>query len=184
MQDPSHSALLIVDFQEKLFKATGSSGKVIDRLAILAQCASDLGAACCCTEHYPKGLGPTVRPLREALDSARRFEKTSFDCFGEKGFAQLLRGLHRRHLLVGGIETHICVEQTVSSALKRGYSVSVLADGCLSIDPVEKGFALARMEKTGIEVITVESMVYRWLGNSRNAHFRKYQSELMDLNRS
>ena len=175
--------LLVIDVQDKLFKVAGSPMGMARRLSVLTNCAWEMGAGIIYTEQYPQGLGATVEPLAASLKEAGapKVEKQSFDCFSAEGFASTLKDLHRVHLVIGGIESHICVEQTANRALELGYKVAVLSDGTQSIDPVQKGFALARMEKKGIEVVTVETVVYRWMGGSDHPSFKKFQKALMDL---
>ena len=64
------SQLLIVDVQEKLLAAIPEGERVVARCARLVQAARTLGIPITYSEQYPQGLGPTVEPLRAALEFA------------------------------------------------------------------------------------------------------------------
>src|SRR5688572_18668833 len=112
------SALLVVDVQEKLMPLIGM-GDVVERqcVKLIRGCAA-LGVPVLVTEQYPKGLGPTVSPVREALPAGALVEqKMKFSACVE-GVRKRLTDLGRNAVMVCGIETHVCVTQTVLDLLE------------------------------------------------------------------
>ena len=114
--DRERTALVVIDVQEAFAKAVEGFDEVAAQTAILVQGAKVLGLPVLVTEQYPRGLGDTVPKVREALGDTPRLAKTVFSAARAEGFD--LAG--RDQALVCGIETHVCVNQTVHDLLGGG----------------------------------------------------------------
>jgi nicotinamidase-related amidase len=125
------------------------------------------------TEHYPQGLGYTVDEIKEALTSYEPLIKRIFSCFGVPEFADALAATGRKRLLVTGIETHICVSQTVHDAMQYGYQVQVVADGTGTRKREDHETALARMRGEGAVITTSESLIYEVTCRADGAEFKQ-----------
>ena len=113
-------------------------------------------------------------PYNIANPGAEPIDKVSFGCFGSPEFLERLGTLAgRNQLLVAGIESHICVAQTVLGALGRGYQVHVAADAVGSRTEENRGVGLRRMERAGALVSSTEMAIYELLGRSDAAAFKK-----------
>ena len=100
-------------------------------------------------------------------------DKVSFGCFGDEGFRSRLKDLvGRDQLLVAGVESHICVAQTVLGALDAGFTVHVAGDAVGSRTDANRQVGLARMEKAGAFLSSAEMAVYELLGRSDSAAFK------------
>ena len=67
------------------------------------------------TEHAAKAFGPTIEPVRAALQAVTPLHKMVFSCFGSAEFRAKLESLGRKQVVVAGYETHVCVCQTALS---------------------------------------------------------------------
>ncbi len=65
--------------------------------------------------------------------------------------------------MVTGIETHVCVLQTVLDLLAAGYQVHVPHDAVNSRRPTDKEWALRRMETAGAVITSTESALFELL---------------------
>ena len=74
--------------------------------------------------------------------------------------------------IIVGLETHIWVTQTTLDLLERGHRVYVLVDGVSSINPEERGIALARLRDAGAVVTTSESILFEMLGDAKRSEFK------------
>jgi len=74
---------------------------------------------------------------------------------------------------VAGIESHICVAQTVLGALENGYAVHVASDAVGSRAEPDRQVGLARMERAGALVSSAEMAVYELLARSDGEAFRQ-----------
>ena len=115
---PDETALLVIDVQERFRAAVPAFDRMVGRIRTLAQGAALLGVPVVVTEQYPRGLGPTVAELEEALQGAERLEKVTFSAAAAPGWDALLARLRRRQVLICGIEAHVCVHQTATELLR------------------------------------------------------------------
>lgn len=167
-------ALAVLDLQSKLLPATFEPERVIRNSQILIRLAQLLGFPVFLTSQYTKGLGPVVPEITACASGPEPFEKNSFGCFGEPGFARRLREAapNATALLVAGVESHICVLQTVLGALEAGYLVHVAADAVSSRTRENWTIGLNRMERAGAVISSTEMMVYELLRQSGTAEFK------------
>ena len=109
-----------------------------------------------------------------AAPSLEPVDKVSFGCFGDAGFISRLSALQGRdQLVVAGIESHICVAQTVLGALEKRYEVHVAGDAVGSRQPSNRDVGLRRMERAGAVVSSAEMAVYELLGKSDGTAFKE-----------
>lgn len=161
------SVVLIIDVQEKLLNAVYDKELCYKNAVIMSKAAQILDIPVVITEQYPKGLGSTVA----GICGTNIFEKTSFSAFEEIKTA--LEG--RKQIVVFGIETHICVNQTVESLLKAGFEVHVVKDASSSRMEAEHLAGLERMRDNGAHILTTEIALFEWLGTSKHPKFKDVQ---------
>jgi nicotinamidase-related amidase len=168
------TALLVLDLQAKLVPAMCEPERVIRNAQILLRLAEVLKLPVILTAQYTKGLGNILPEIVNCAPRTPPFEKTSFGSFGEPGFLEYLRGRApaARSLLVAGVESHICVTQTVLGALEAGYIVHVAADAVSSRTRENWQIGLSRMERAAAVISSTEMIVYELLGRSGTAEFK------------
>ena len=167
------SILLLIDPQEKLVKMIHNREEVVATITRLLEFAAIFDIPVVLTEHYPQGLGYSVDEVREALPAYKPVIKRIFSCFGVPEFAAALAATGRKRLLVVGIETHICVCQTVHDALQRGFQVQVVADGVGTRKSEDHDIALARMRQEGAVITTSEALIYEVTYRADGEEFKK-----------
>jgi nicotinamidase-related amidase len=163
--DTASSALLIIDVQERFLKAVPgiAADQPIGRnCGILLQAAGLLGVPRLISEQYPAGLGPTVSHLAAVADGVPRLAKMHFSCLDDPEIAAMLDRLGRRHLVLAGIESHVCVLTTAADLRQRGYEVTVAGDAIGSRDPAHVPLAIAAMRDLGVLVVPSETIAMRW----------------------
>lgn len=169
-----NSAFLFIDIQEKLVNMLDEKiAKNCEKNStILAKSSKILNIKTIITEQYPKGLGETIQTLKESLPEQTTFvEKTSFSAFEEiKNYLN-----EKENIFVLGIETHICVFQTVISLLGKNFDVYVVKDACASREKEEFKTAINLMEKEGAKIITTEMVVFEMLKTSSHPKFKEIQ---------
>jgi nicotinamidase-related amidase len=173
--------LLIIDVQERL--AGAMPEKVMAQLArnaeILIEAARRFEMPVVVTEQYPKGLGPTVevvqKPL-ELLEAAHlhRFDKTEFCVCDAAGFEPVWNELYdtRRQWVVAGMETHICVYQTVRALAERGLQVHVVSDAVASRRESNWKIGMSLCERAGAVATSTEVVVMDLLGGAGGDDFK------------
>ncbi len=172
------TALLVVDMQEKLLPKIMQAEEVIRNASFLVNAAKVLGVPVLGTEQYPKGLGPTVEPIRGMLTKV--WEKQTFSAVGEGGALEYLKSDARIKVVVAGIEAHICVMQTVLDLLNQGFHVFVCVDAVSSRYAIDVKIALKRMQQAGAILVTAESCVYEWLETAANPAFKEISAMVQE----
>jgi len=171
------SQLLIVDVQEKLLPAMSDPDRVVAACARLVKAAHRLGIPITYSEQYPKGLGPTVEPLRAALEYAGAVvEKDTFSCLRSDALRERLHELRRQgrpQVVIGGIEAHVCVAQTAIDLEEQGFEAFVVADAVDSRAKSSRKLALARLAKSGADIVDSEMVVFEWLGRAGTPEFKE-----------
>ncbi len=163
---------LVIDYQQRLVDVMPRKESVTDEITRLAQGMKRLRVPILATEQYPQGLGPTVPPVAELLDPAQIIAKMTFSCCGNEDFDARLKTLKRRQIVITGIETHVCVLQTVLDLLANGYQVHVPVGAVCSRADANRDNALARMEKAGAVLTNLESVLFELLVEAGTDDFK------------
>ncbi len=152
-----HTALLVVDMQEKLVPAMHEADAMVSQVGKLIDGAAALNMPTLVTEQYRKGLGVTVPELADKLGSAVcNHEKLKFSACIEPVRDELMRRSVRA-VIVCGIEAHVCVLQTCLDLMAAGYIAAVATDAITSRRPADRDTAVLRMTQAGVVPTTVES---------------------------
>jgi nicotinamidase-related amidase len=181
MLHPASTILVVVDLQERLVPAIAGREGLLRNARLLLRLARALELPVVATTQYAKGLGPTLPEIAAELPAGEPLDKTSFGCFGSEAFGARLAALgDRRQLLVTGVESHICVMQTVLGALAREYAVHVASDAVGARGDENHRIGLSRMERAGAVLSSTEMAIYELLGRSDTAAFKTMLPLLKD----
>jgi nicotinamidase-related amidase len=170
--DRERTALLVIDVQEGFRPYTSFAG-VAESCAKLVQAARILDVPRLVSEQYPKGLGHTAPEV--GLQDEKPIEKTVFSAVRADGFDLG----ERDQAIVCGIETHVCVSQTVHDLLGKGVEVHVPADAVGSRHEIDYERGLERMERAGAVVSTVEAALFELLERAGTPEFKAVQKLIL-----
>lgn len=166
------SIALIIDVQERLFPHIFKNQELTKNISVLAEGLKTIGIPVLVTEQYVKGLGPTIEPLARIVSGFQRFEKMSFSCCDDPGIMETIALSGKEYVIIAGIESHVCVLQTVLDLKKNGYHPVVVADCISSRTEENKAIAIGRMRQEGAIVTTCESILFELLRYSGTEEFR------------
>ena len=170
------SALVAIDLQERLMPAIADGEAVAKAAGMLIDAARTLAVPVVATEQYPKGLGPTVPAIAGRLpDDAPVVAKLTFGAVRNRDFTAHIDALAaegRDHLVLCGVESHVCVLQTAAALHARGVVVHLAVDACGSRRAASKDAALARCRAMGISCVTVEMVLFEWLEAAGTDEFK------------
>jgi nicotinamidase-related amidase len=174
------TALIVIDIQEKLLPPIFEKERLVRNSQLLLRLAGILGLPVLATTQYAKGLGPTVPEIASLLPPGEIMDKTAFSCFGSDSFCSSVRELpgNRNTLVVCGMETHICVLQTVLGALNQGFLVHVASDAVSSRAESNWQIGLRRMEVAGALISSTETVIYELLRGSGTPAFKEMLKHL------
>jgi nicotinamidase-related amidase len=167
--------IVVIDVQERLFNAMDAERRddMVTNIKILGTAARRLNVPVIVTEQYPTGLGRTLPELKTILGDVTPLEKTAFSCCGATGFIDRLRELHAEHVIVTGIEAHVCVLLTTLDLLDRGFRVSLVADAVCSRRAANMEIGVAQARQAGAVVTATETVVFQLLGRADTDAFRE-----------
>lgn len=175
--DPADSCLVLIDCQVKLANAMPSEvlGRAVRNWIALTEMAARMKLPVAASEQYPQGLGPTLPVLKEALvrvmPPARWIEKLDFSCCDTPLFQQFLAN-GRRTFVVCGMETHVCVYQTVRAMVARGLKVHVPIDACVSRAQENWRVGVDLMRDAGAVMTSTETVLFDLVKRAEGENFR------------
>lgn len=150
---------IVVDYQEKLLPVMNEREQLTHNSCILLEGLKALDVPMLVTQQYTKGLGMTAEEIFDAAGTTEYIDKIAFTAYDAVKWK--LRG--KKFVIVCGIETHICVLQTVIDLKAAGYVPVLVADCVSSRKESDKQFALERARQEGAIVTTYESLLFELL---------------------
>ncbi|MDR3109511.1 MAG: hydrolase [Planctomycetaceae bacterium] len=168
-----NSLLLMIDFQERLMPAIENAETVVFRARQLLESAKTFGIRIVVSEQYPQGLGSTVSELRSFIPSdVPVLAKKSFSVCGAESLYNEIEKSPTSKIVLCGVETHICVQQSAFDLLAMGREIVLVTDASGSRSSNNNEIALRRMESAGISLSTTESVMFEWCTTAESPHFK------------
>lgn len=175
--DIDNCLLVVVDVQEAFRKAIPEFAEAVSRIAMAIRGFQILGRPIVVTEQYPKGLGRTAEELILCLpDDAEIIEKSAFSSFGEPAFVSAIEKYEAKQIVICGVETHVCVNQTAHDLLGGGYQVHLLADCVASRFEHDKRAGMKKMVSSGVIPSSMEMALLEMMRDSRHERFKEIQA--------
>ena len=164
-------SLLVVDIQERLLPHIHDGEQVLAHALWLVEVARRVGVPVVFTEQNSDKLGATNPILTAAAGEPVPVEKLHFSAAsGSLAHTEVER---RPQVVVCGIESHVCVQQTALNLSRQGKQVFVVAEAVGSRRPADKQLALARMSAHGIDIVSREMAAFEWLEQAGTDLFRE-----------
>ena len=173
MVDIKNCCLAVVDVQGKLAQLMYEKDGLFKNIGILIRAAKILDIPILWCQQVPDALGPTVPEIAELLEGIEPINKSAFSCCGDEQFNSRLEQLGRRHVILCGIETHVCIYQTAADLLGKGFAVEVAAHAVSSRTAANRQVGLERMAVDGANLTSVEMLLFELLKDARHPKFRQ-----------
>lgn len=171
LMNAGETALLVVDVQEKLLDVIPRRGEIVWNIRRLLDAASALGVPTAATEQYPERLGATVPEIRQRLGNIP--DKLSFSACACGSIFEAWRAAGMYRVLVTGVETHVCVQQTVLDLLADSWMVYVAVDAVGARRDIDHETALRRLESAGVILTSTEATMFEWCRVAGSPEFKK-----------
>ena len=205
-----NTVLFLCDIQEKFRNLIPNMKRMIVSSKLLLDTCMELNIPVIVTEQYPKVFGKTVKELQLNDDHSNYsvYSKTRFSMFipDVKQKLDSIFGSSTdesksnnngnsdnkdKHVVISGLEGHICILQTCLDLLKNGYNVHLIVDGVGSQRKLDLDVALQRLNVSGVNLTTSESVVFQLLKDSKNSKFKavskyvkQHISDVKQINKS
>lgn len=164
------SVLVVIDIQEKLMPTIAESNKVIHNTVRLLKFAKIIDLPVILSEQDK--LGATVLEIKQEITGCTPAVKITFDALLCDAFAEQLRRLKRKAIILTGVETHVCVTQTALHALPD-YAVHVVSDAISSRTQDNWRVGLERMRQHGAIITSTEMVMFELLKRAGTDEFKK-----------
>lgn len=175
--DGEKSVFLIVDVQEAFRSVIGDFALIASNIARAARGFQILDVPMIVTEQYPAGLGRTAEEILLTLpDGLEPVEKTAFSAFGSAEFRVKLEDLGAETVILCGVETHVCINQTAHDLLDQGLSVHLLTDCVGSRFESDKRAGLKKMRDNGVVTSSVEMALFEIMRDANHPKFKEIQA--------
>lgn len=171
--DPRNTALLVCDIQEKFRPLVWRFPTVVKSARALIEGCRALRISCIATEQNPARLGATVSELQPLIDPALTFGKTTFSMLTPEVALKMFPRVE--HVILCGIEAHVCIKQTARDLLTRDVVVHLVVDGVSSQRPGDRAVALSALQAMGVRLTTTEAILFELLGDAKHAAFKDVQ---------
>ncbi|CAH1776108.1 unnamed protein product [Owenia fusiformis] len=173
-----NAGLFLCDMQEGFRKTIQFYPQIVEVSRRMLGAAQHLEMPIIVTEQYPKGLGPTVSELDVSKEKV--FDKTKFSMCIPPVAEELKNMKDLKSIILCGIETQACVQQTTLDLLEQGYNVHVIVDACSSRSTVDRMYAFERLKDAGAYLTTSEAMLLSLTGDAKHPKFKQIQKLIWD----
>lgn len=165
---------LIIDYQEKLIPVINNHKELVNSSKILIEGLNILDVPMIVTEQYKKGLGETIGEIKSVLENIQHstHDKLAFSCGDDEEIIKAIKSYGKKSIIICGIETHICVLQSVIDLIQLGYQVILVTDCTSSRKETDKEVGLKRAEKEGAILTTYESILFELTRRAGNNTFK------------
>mmetsp|Transcript_16963 Transcript_16963/g.19398 ORF Transcript_16963/g.19398 Transcript_16963/m.19398 type:complete len:201 (+) Transcript_16963:20-622(+) len=158
-------------FKDKIYNVDS----VVRTAKTLNKAAGLLKTPLIITEHYTKAFGHTLPEIKETwpAEGYELFEKTLFSMITPDVKKALEKHNERKNIVLYGIETHVCIQQTTLDLLELGYDVHLPVDGVSSQRKQDREAALVKLRKAGAFLTTSESLLFELCRDAKSENFKK-----------
>ena len=109
-------------------------------------------------------------------ENAEVFEKTAFSSCGAGPFVTKLEELGVKQVVLCGLETHVCVNQTAHDLLDKGFEVHLLRDCVTSRHEYNRLSGIAKMERSGVVPSSIEMALFELMRDAKHEKFKEIQA--------
>ena len=172
------NALIIIDIQEKIIRPIFNKDSIIKNIKKLIDAYQILEENIFLSEQNPFKLGASIPELLPK-NGFKKIEKMEFSLANIQEFLKELKNKEITNLIICGIETHICIQQTVLDFLQKGFEVILVSDAMSSRNRVDHEIALQRMIQMGAILTTTESIIFELCKTADKEEFKEIRNIIM-----
>ena len=173
MLDRENTVLVVVDVQEPFLRSLFERDRVVNNVTKLVRAASILGVPIIATLQNKARMGGVIPEIAELLPDGEAIDKMTFSCCGESSFIDSIDSLGWNQVLLCGLETHVCLNQTAHDLKSRGHEVHIAADAVSSRKESDWKFGIERLRQAGIVITTTEMAIFELLRDAAAPEFKR-----------
>ncbi|PWJ96806.1 nicotinamidase-related amidase [Flavobacterium araucananum] len=169
---PANAAIVLVDHQPGVLAMASSlpAKTITTNTAVLAKLGEELGIPLVITSTRENldFLGTNFVEIQKAAPKAyaSRIKRAgTLNAFDDKAFVSAVKNTGRPNLIMAGLITDVCLFHSVSSAIKAGYKVYVVADASGSTTTLADAVTYDRMRDMGAIITTTFGVLFELYPN-------------------
>jgi isochorismate hydrolase len=175
--DSSRAVLAIVDIQSILIPHIWQKEILLQNVKYLIELAGIHQLPTIITEHNPEGLGNSDPELIEHLEryvpNFQLLEKNVFSCCGHADFISTLKSTNRDQVILCGMETHICINQTAHDLLVHEFEVHVVEDAVRARSENSHRIGVDKLKSSGAVLCDWEMAAYELTYGAKTGEFKQ-----------
>lgn len=162
-----NSVLLVVDYQQKKFEGISSGNRTEIKNSVIssAKAASVLNVPVILTSIDRNEDGEYISELTDIFPQQKIINRASscYNALSDRTVRDSIKRYGREKLIIAGIYTSENFAQSAIGAVKEGFDVFALIDGCGDISAEKQNYGVHLMLKSGITPITWMSLASEWM---------------------
>tara|TARA_Y100001968_G_scaffold324209_1_gene363104 strand:+ start:407 stop:979 length:573 start_codon:yes stop_codon:yes gene_type:complete len=166
-----NTILLIIDVQEKLIPVINNKERLIFNIQKLIKASNILGLDIIYSEQNPERLGTTLTSIKEK-ENNNVFSKMAFSCCNCKNLMNFIKSEGKKNVLICGVETHVCVQQTCIDLIREGYIPHIVIDAISSRKLVDHEISIRKLELSGTILTTTETAIFELCQTAERIEFK------------
>lgn len=168
-----NTVLVVIDMQEPFLRSIHERDRLMHNVRALMQGANVLRLPIIATTQIAEKMGDVIDPVKNLLPTQLPpFDKTTFSCMGAPAFVSELQRTGRKQVLLCGVESHICVNQTAHDMTAAEYQVHVVADAVSARTEANWRIGMEKMRAGRTLMTSVEMALYELLYEADTPEFR------------
>ncbi len=171
---PATTGLLVVDIQERMMRVIPEKENVVKNSVLLLKAANILKMPIVSTTQYVARIGELLPEIiAEIPDDVTAVDKLEFGCFDNSAALEKIKSYQAVDTWIAcGVETHICMYQSVLGGLREGYTMWIPADAVNSRTNKNYQTGLERIRQIGGIVGNTEMIIYELLHKAGTPEFK------------
>ncbi len=168
------TSLMVIDMQEPFLRNIWERDRVVHNVGVLIRAAKVLRIPIIPALQYEERMGGLVDEIARLVPSdCVPFDRLSFSCMGDDAIASEVQRSGRKQVLLCGVESHICLNQTSHDLIAQGFQAHVAADAVSSRTELNWQIGLRRVEHAGAHISSVEMALFELMVEGGTPEFRE-----------
>ena len=172
LMEAANTLITIIDVQTKLVRVIENQAAMTWNIRRLIDASVILGVKRIYTEQNPEKLGDTISLLGKNIEYVP-YKKMSFNCFASNQIVKDIEQMGVRSIVLCGVETHVCVQQTALEMMANGYIVYIAIDAVGSRNRIDHEISIKRLQSAGVIISTTESIIFEWCHRADRDEFKE-----------
>lgn len=172
----SKSIFFLCDIQKVFQPLIYKMDRLEQTAGFMVRMAKILEVPVIVTEHNKKAFGSITEAVSQHVDqdTSEWFQKTKFSMMTDEIMSVVKSKYEGRDSVVlFGMETHVCIQQTCLELLENGYNVHLVADAISSQREHDRSVAIQRMTQAGAFLTTSESIAFELMKDAKHPKFKQ-----------